>query len=120
LGSFEFLWKSVAESGILGKGIFSMEFLVTIILFVATTVFLMLLHKVQPDHSNRPLEYLFVFYFIHVFFSRDFTNRSTDPGEPAAARNQYTRDQERNPDRSPGDFKLWFTHSFRADHLPLL
>jgi uncharacterized membrane protein len=69
VSGFEFLWKEVAESGLQGNGLLSQEFIVSTVLFVAAIILLMLLNRYQKDHTNRPLEYVFVIYFIMFFLS---------------------------------------------------
>jgi hypothetical protein len=67
--SFEFLWTDVAQKGLAGTGLLSQEFIVSIILFAVAVFLLMILQRVQPDHTNRPLEYVFAIYFVMFFVS---------------------------------------------------
>jgi len=69
ISSFEFLWKEVIGKGLRNEGLLSDEFMVSTVLFIAGIILLMVLNRIQKDHSNRPLEYVFVIYFVLFFLS---------------------------------------------------
>ncbi|HSB93225.1 MAG TPA: DUF2157 domain-containing protein [Flavitalea sp.] len=68
VSSFEFLWKEIHD-GLNSRGILSPEFIVSAFLFVAAIGLLFVLHRVEKDHTNRPLEYVFAAYFVLFFLS---------------------------------------------------
>ena len=69
ISSFEFLWKELIGKGLRNEGLLSNEFMVSTVLFIAGIILLMVLNRIQKDHSNRPLEYVFVIYFVLFFLS---------------------------------------------------
>jgi uncharacterized membrane protein len=69
ISSFEFLWKDVAQDAFRNNGLLSQEFIISTVLFIAAIILLVVLNRVQKDHTHRPLEYVFVVYFIMFFLS---------------------------------------------------
>jgi uncharacterized membrane protein len=69
ISSFEFLWKDVVDDGFRGNGLLSQEFIISTVLFIAAIILLSVLNRVQKNHTNRPLEYVFVIYFVMFFLS---------------------------------------------------